>query len=65
MAKKKQYRWNAEDYARHSSAQQSWAGELISKLDLQGDEAVPDIGCWEGWKAGSNKINKDQQDEAE
>lgn len=43
MAEEKQYSWNAEDYARHSSAQQGWARELISKLDFQGYEAVLDI----------------------
>ncbi len=48
MAEEKQYSWNAEDYARHSSAQQGWARELISKLDLQGYEAVLDIGCGDG-----------------
>jgi trans-aconitate 2-methyltransferase len=42
------YRWNAKDYARHSSVQQAWARELIAKLDLQGNEAVLDIGCGDG-----------------
>ncbi len=45
---KKQYRWNAEDYAQHSSAQQSWVRELIGKLHLQGHEFVLDIGCGDG-----------------
>ncbi len=44
----KQCSWDAEDYARHSSAQQSWARELISKLHLRGDEVVLDIGCGDG-----------------
>ncbi|MGB5686941.1 MAG: methyltransferase domain-containing protein [Candidatus Electrothrix sp.] len=48
MSEEKQYNWNAEDYARHSSAQQGWARELMSKLDLQGYEAVLDIGCGDG-----------------
>ena len=48
MSEEKQYNWNAEDYARHSSAQQSWGRELISKLDLQGYENVLDIGCGDG-----------------
>lgn len=48
MSEEKQYSWNAEDYARHSSAQQEWARELISRLDLQGYEAVLDIGCGDG-----------------
>ena len=42
------YRWDAKDYAAHSSAQQVWARELIEKLDLQGDEIVLDIGCGDG-----------------
>jgi len=40
--------WDAEDYSRSSSAQQSWARELIAKLRLQGDESVLDIGCGDG-----------------
>jgi trans-aconitate methyltransferase len=42
------YSWNAEDYAQHSSAQQTWARELIAKLRLQGDERVLDLGCGDG-----------------
>jgi trans-aconitate 2-methyltransferase len=40
--------WDAHDYAAYSSAQQKWAGELIDKLRLRGDEAVLDIGCGDG-----------------
>ncbi len=40
--------WNAEDYARNSSAQLAWARELIGKLALRGGEAVLDIGCGDG-----------------
>ncbi|MDX8399184.1 MAG: methyltransferase domain-containing protein [Gallionellaceae bacterium] len=40
--------WNAEDYAKNSSAQLIWAQELIAKLALRGDEAVLDIGCGDG-----------------
>jgi trans-aconitate 2-methyltransferase len=40
--------WNAEDYARHASAQRGWANELIDKLALQGHEALLDIGCGDG-----------------
>lgn len=40
--------WNPEDYHRHSSAQQTWAHELIGKIDLTGDERVLDLGCGEG-----------------
>jgi trans-aconitate 2-methyltransferase len=42
------YRWDAGDYARHSSAQAQWARELLEKLDLGGGEAVLDIGCGDG-----------------
>jgi trans-aconitate 2-methyltransferase len=41
-------KWNAEDYARHASAQRVWANELIEKLALQGHEALLDIGCGDG-----------------
>jgi trans-aconitate 2-methyltransferase len=40
--------WNADDYHRHSAAQQAWARELIAKLNLGGDEYVLDIGCGDG-----------------
>lgn len=40
--------WDAEEYARHSSAQLQWAEELISKLALRGDEALLDVGCGDG-----------------
>ncbi|MGD0819255.1 MAG: methyltransferase domain-containing protein [Desulfomonilia bacterium] len=43
-----QQKWNAEDYAKNSSAQLQWAQELISKLFLQGCESVLDIGCGDG-----------------
>lgn len=46
--KKKRYRWDAEEYARHSSAQQIWARELITKLQLRGNESILDIGCGDG-----------------
>ena len=42
------YTWNALDYAKHSSAQQTWARELIRKLNLKGDERVLDVGCGDG-----------------
>lgn len=42
------YSWNAEDYERHSRAQQVWARELIAKLQLTGSEAVLDLGCGDG-----------------
>jgi trans-aconitate 2-methyltransferase len=40
--------WDAKDYAKHSSAQESWAYELIEKLALQGNEYLLDIGCGDG-----------------
>jgi trans-aconitate 2-methyltransferase len=40
--------WNANDYAKNSSAQQQWAQELIAKLSLQGRESLLDIGCGDG-----------------
>jgi len=42
------YRWDSEDYAQHSSAQQEWALELIGKLRVRAAEAVLDIGCGDG-----------------
>lgn len=48
MQQKKNYTWNAADYAIHSSAQQAWARELIAKLGLKGHETVLDLGCGDG-----------------
>jgi len=42
------YKWNAEDYSKNSSAQQKWARELIEKLQLSGNERLLDIGCGDG-----------------
>lgn len=42
------FKWNAQDYAKNSTAQQSWARELFSKLDLKGNETILDIGCGDG-----------------
>jgi trans-aconitate methyltransferase len=42
------YTWNASEYAQSSSAQQTWARELLGKLQLKGDERVLDIGCGDG-----------------
>jgi trans-aconitate 2-methyltransferase len=41
-------KWNAADYAANSVVQQSWARELIARLDLRGDENILDIGCGDG-----------------
>lgn len=40
--------WNADDYAKNSSAQLGWAEELLAKLALKGNESVLDIGCGDG-----------------
>jgi trans-aconitate methyltransferase len=42
------HHWDAEDYAKNSSAQELWANELISKLALKGNESLLDIGCGDG-----------------
>jgi trans-aconitate 2-methyltransferase len=42
------YNWNAQDYAKNSQNQFQWAQELIPKLQLQGNEALLDIGCGDG-----------------
>lgn len=42
------FRWDAEDYNRSSSMQKKWGRELLSKLHLQGNERVLDIGCGDG-----------------
>ena len=42
------YRWNAQDYAQNSQAQQQWAKELIALLQLSGRETVIDLGCGDG-----------------
>jgi trans-aconitate methyltransferase len=40
--------WNAADYAANSIVQQTWARELIAKLNLRGDENILDLGCGDG-----------------
>jgi trans-aconitate methyltransferase len=42
------YQWDAEEYRTSSSNQKKWALELLSKLDLKGNESVLDIGCGDG-----------------
>lgn len=42
------YQWNAEDYARHSSAQESWALELLASVELADTDEVLDVGCGDG-----------------
>jgi trans-aconitate methyltransferase len=41
-------KWNAADYAANSVVQQTWARELIAKLNLRGDETILDVGCGDG-----------------
>ena len=42
------YQCDAQDYEKNSAQQRQWAQELISKLELRGDEAVLDVGCGDG-----------------
>ena len=44
----KSAKWNPADYAANSTAQHAWARELITKLQLRGDEQVLDVGCGDG-----------------
>jgi trans-aconitate methyltransferase len=44
----KKYKWDADDYAKHSKAQLNWGQELIKKLNLEGNEHILDIGCGDG-----------------
>jgi trans-aconitate methyltransferase len=41
-------KWNAAAYAANSVVQQTWARELISGLNLHGDEHILDVGCGDG-----------------
>ncbi|HXZ83806.1 MAG TPA: methyltransferase domain-containing protein [Acidimicrobiales bacterium] len=40
--------WDPEDYERHSAQQQTWARDLLAKLELLGNEDVLDVGCGDG-----------------
>ena len=42
------YTWNPKDYAQHSSAQEIWARELLTQVNLRPDDEVLDIGCGDG-----------------
>jgi trans-aconitate methyltransferase len=42
------YTWNPQDYAQHSHAQESWARELLTQIDLHPDDVVLDVGCGDG-----------------
>src|SRR5690242_21743453 len=40
--------WDAGTYHRVSTPQLEWAGEVIERLPLEGDETVLDAGCGSG-----------------
>jgi len=42
------YKWNPEDYRQNSTSQERAAEALISKLELEGNEHILDIGCGDG-----------------
>jgi trans-aconitate 2-methyltransferase len=42
------HKWDPSDYEKSSSAQYRWAMDLVSQLDLNGDERVLDMGCGDG-----------------
>jgi trans-aconitate 2-methyltransferase len=44
----KNFKWDPEDYKKHSKSQQKWAQELVEKLHLKGNETLLDIGCGDG-----------------
>ncbi|MDR2870610.1 MAG: class I SAM-dependent methyltransferase, partial [Deferribacteraceae bacterium] len=42
------YEFNGEAYKKASAHQEDWGKRLISELNLQGNEAVLDLGCGDG-----------------
>ena len=44
----KNYKWDAQEYEKHSQGQQKWARELIEKISLEETENVLDLGCGDG-----------------
>ena len=44
----KNYKWDAQEYEKHSQGQQKWARELVEKISLNGTENVLDLGCGDG-----------------
>ena len=40
--------WDADTYHRVSGPQVAWAGEVVERLELRGDETVLDAGCGSG-----------------
>ncbi|MBT5954444.1 hypothetical protein HOG98_06960 [bacterium] len=53
-----QINWNAEDYSTHSSAQESWAIELMDKIKMEGTERylIPTIMAYKERKGLSGWI---------
>ena len=45
--------WDASTYGRVSTPQQEWAGPVMERLGLKGDETVLDAGCGPGRVAGT------------
>lgn len=39
------HRWDAERHKTSPSDAQKWGSKLVSKLNLEGGERVPNIGC--------------------
>ena len=44
----KNYKWDAQEYEKHSQGQQKWGRELLQKISLKGTENVLDLGCGDG-----------------
>ena len=44
----KNYKWDAQEYEKHSQGQLKWARELLQKISLKGTENVLDLGCGDG-----------------
>jgi len=49
-------RWNAQDYAKHSSARQDWARELMAGLRLRGHENILELAS----TAALVRLNRDR-----
>lgn len=41
-------KWDPKDYEKNSTAQSKWAGDILTKIKLLGDERILDIGCGDG-----------------
>ena len=42
------HKWDPEVYEKSSSTQKKWAEEVISKIQITGNERILDIGCGDG-----------------